>query len=252
VLKAENFLRIDYEGQKYKDKKKEIKDYLIEKSYTMTNHSEKEHSVISNKLPIGGLVFVIIIILGVVFVNEPHKRYRISTEEMLTEVQSYEDIVGPEKVMDILYGDDSLYRFIDLRSSHEYIKGHLEHAINIPIHKIFDKEYAKILNQDKRINILYYSDHCGACGPWMILKQLGYKNNKILLGGYDYVNDFILKEYSPMTGNFKNENAKYDYAKIVSETAGAGSVATQSSSNKPASSTPIKKKKKKVEEEGGC
>ena len=215
----------------------------------MSNNAEHEHKVISNKLPIGGLIFAIIIILGVVFVKEPSKKYRITTEDMLTELQTYEDVVGPEKVMDILYGDDNLYQFIDLRSSHDFIKGHLEDAINIPIHKILDDEYAKILNQDERINILYYSDHCGACGPWMILKQLGYKNNKILLGGYDYVNDFILKEFTPMTGNFKNEKAKYDFVKIVSETAGAGSGITQSS--KSSKLAPVKKKKKKMQD-GGC
>jgi len=215
----------------------------------MNNNAEHEHKVISNKLPIGGLIFAIIIILGVVFVKEPSKKYRITTEDMLTEVQTYEDVVGPEKVMDILYGDDNIYRFIDLRSSHDFIKGHIDNAINIPIHKILDDEYVKILNQDEYINILYYSDHCGACGPWMILKQLGYKNNKILLGGYDYVNDFILKEYTPMTGNFKNEKPKYDFAKIVSQTAGAGSGTTSSKSSKKA---PIKKKKKKAGADGGC
>ncbi|MEN8120873.1 MAG: rhodanese-like domain-containing protein [Bacteroidota bacterium] len=215
----------------------------------MNKNSEKDYSVISNKLPIGGLIFAIIIILGVVFVKEPSKKFSITTENMLTELQTYEDAVGPEKIMDILYNDDNLYRFIDLRSSHDFIKGHMENAINIPIHKILDDEYEKILNQDEYINILYYSDHCGACGPWMILKQLGYKNNKILLGGYDYVNNFILKEYTPMTGNFKNEKAKYDFAKIVSETAGAGSGTSSSKSSKKA---PIKKKKKKAGADGGC
>ena len=215
----------------------------------MSNNAEHEHKVISNKLPIGGLIFALIIILGVVFVKEPSKKYRITTEDMLTEVQTYKDVVDPEKVMAVLYGDDNLYQFIDLRNSHDFIKGHLENAINIPIHKILDDEYEKILNQDEHINILYYSDHCGACGPWMILKQLGYKNNKILLGGYDYVNDFILKEYTPMTGDFKNEKPKYDFAKIVSETAGAGSGTTSAKSSKKA---PIKKKKKKAGADGGC
>ena len=78
----------------------------------MSNNTEKEYQVISNKLPIGGLIFAIIIILGVLLVKEPSKEYRISTEEMLTELQTYEDVVGPEKVMDIIYGSDSLYRFI--------------------------------------------------------------------------------------------------------------------------------------------
>ncbi len=215
----------------------------------MSNNVEKEYQVISNKLPIGGLIFAIIIIIGVLLVKEPNKKYKLTTEEMLEEVQKYDDVVGPELFMDIVYNQDSLYRFIDLRSAHDYIQGHLKNAINIPISRIFDDEYQNILNQDERINVLYYSDHCGACGPWMILKQLGYKNNKILLGGYDYVNEFILNDYKPMIGDFRNEKPKYDFAKIVAETAGAGSTSSKSANT---SAPTIKKKKKKKSEEGGC
>ena len=214
-------------------------------------HHEHEHRTISDKLPAGALIFALIIILGLVFMKEPERKYVLSVEQMHQELLKHKDIIYPAQFMDILYGNDSLYRFIDLRNAHDYIKGHLKNAINIPIHKILNKEYEDIFNQDKYINVLYYSDHCGACGPWMILKQLGYKNNKVLAGGYDYVNEYIINKYSPMTGNYRNEKARYDYAKIVSETAGAGSVGA-ATAPKPKSTTPIKKKKKKVEEEGGC
>ena len=216
------------------------------------SNAEHEYRVISNKLPIGGLIFAIIVILGVLLVKQPSKKYRTTTEDMLTELLMHKYVVTPEKVMDILYNNDSIYQFIDLRSSHDFIKGHLNNAINIPIHRIFDEEFEEVLNQDNHINVLYYSDHCGACGPWMILEQIGYKNNMILLGGYDYVNDYIIKQYSPMTGNFRNEKPKYDYAKIVSETAGVGSVGSQTTSVGSSKKAPTKKKKKKKEQEGGC
>ena len=106
--------------------------------------------------------------------------YKISNEEMLEEALLREDLIRPEKFMEIWYNKDTMYRFIDLRSSPEFLEGHLKNAIHIPIHKILSDEYNDILNQVEKINVLYYSDHCGACGPWMIFKQLGYKNNKIL------------------------------------------------------------------------
>jgi rhodanese-related sulfurtransferase len=215
------------------------------------NNEEKEYTLISNILPIGAVVFAVVIILGVIFIKQPDKEYQISDSEMLKKLLSYEQTIGPDKVVDILFEKDSLYRFIDLRSTPDFINGHIEGAINIPISHIFDDKYEKILNQDKKINILYYSDHCGACGPWMILSQLGYKNNKILLGGYDYVNEHILKSYAPLSGNYKNEKAHYDYAKVISETAGAGSSVKTSSPTKP-TTPPVKKKKKEVAEDGGC
>jgi hypothetical protein len=112
-------------------------------------------------------------------------------------------------------------------------------------------EYNEILNQDEYINVLYYSDHCGACGPWMVLKQLGYKNNKILMGGYDYVKPNIVDEYSPMTGNFTEEKAKYDYLKLINETSGSVSDKKTEKHQLPAT-TVIIKTDDAEEEEGGC
>jgi hypothetical protein len=109
-----------------------------------------------------------------------------------------------------------------------------------------DDEFKNILNQNEKINVLYYSDQCGACGPWMILKQIGYKNNKLLQGGYDYVRKNIIEEYQPMSGNYSAEKAKYDFAKIIKNTPSSGS--DINIGNIPIVVT----KKKKEREAGGC
>lgn len=216
----------------------------------MNNIEEKDYNLIANYLPIGSIIFAVIIILGVIFIKQPDKEYQISEKQMLEKLLSYNDLVGPDKIMHILFENDSLYQFIDLRSTTDFLNSHLEGAINIPISHILDKKYDNILNQDKKINVLYYSDHCGACGPWMILSQLGYKNNKIMLGGYDYVNEYILKNFAPLTGNYKNEKAQYDFAKVISQTSGGKSKATGTENEKPAN-LPVKKKKKEASS-GGC
>lgn len=216
----------------------------------MNNNEEKDHNLISNYLPIGSVIFAVIIILGLIFIKQPEKEYQISETQMLEKLLSYQDLVSPDKIMHILFEKDSLYQLIDLRSTPDFMNGHLDGAINIPIHHILDKKYDDILNQDKKINVLYYSDHCGACGPWMILTQLGYKNNKILLGGYDYVNEHIIKNYSPLAGNFKNEKPQYDFAKVISETSGGKSKPVSTESDKPVN-LPVKKKKKEASS-GGC
>ena len=81
----------------------------------------------------------------------------------------------------------------------------------------------------------------------MILKQIGYPNNKILQGGYDYVTKNIIDEYSPMVGDYSAEKPKYDFKAIINRTAGGSS----SSSNTDVL-VPIVKGKKKKTEEGGC
>jgi len=212
-------------------------------------HKIIESKKISNKLPIIGIAFIVLVIFGLLTMEKPKHHYRISTEKMLAKTLQHDYIIRFDKFFDIYHNNDSLYRFIDLRSAHDFQVGHLNGAINIPLSKILDDEYKDIVNQDKKINVLYYSDQCGACGPWMILTQLGYKNNFILAGGFDYVTQHIINEYSPMLGDYSAEKPKYDYKTIINSTGGSSSVSVSSNSDVP---VPVIKKKKKKEEEGGC
>ncbi|MFN8256589.1 MAG: rhodanese-like domain-containing protein [Bacteroidales bacterium] len=211
----------------------------------------KEQSSTSKTLLTGIVLFATIIVLGLVFMPKPGKTYKISTQQMLGELISLEGIAGPELIVDLIYNPNDGYRFIDLRSTPEYLMGHLPNAINIPVNHLMDKEYEKILNQKDKINILYASDHADACGPWMILYQLGYKNNKIMLGGYKYVNDNIINKYAPLSGNFKDEKANSDFAKIISQTSGSN-VSNSASANDKPTNAPVVKKKKEAKSGGGC
>ena len=185
-------------------------------------HHHTGHTKISTKLPIIGVAAILIIIIGIVGMTEPKIKYTISTEEILNIVNEREDVMRPPEFMHAYYTKDSLYRFIDLRSAHDYLKGHLDGAVNIPIHKILDDEYQDIFNQNDKINILYFSDQCGACGPWMILRQIGYTNIKILQGGYGFVKTSIIDKYEPMSGDYSAEKPKYDYATVIKNTPSSG------------------------------
>jgi rhodanese-related sulfurtransferase len=220
----------------------------------MDQQEEKEvaEQGFTSKFLLKGMVlFAAIIIIGLIFMPKPKKTYQITEEEMLAQLIAKEGIITPEKIVDLIYQPDSSYQFIDLRSAPEYLKGHLPKAINIPVDRLFDKENEEILKQTDKINVLYSSDHSAACGPWMILNQLGYHNNKIMLGGYSYVNEFIIDKYAPMSGNFRDEKAKFDYSKIIGETSGINVNATNTENEKPANA-PVVKKKKEGKSSGGC
>jgi len=214
----------------------------------MENNEYLESKKISDKLPTLGIIFILIVIFGLITMERPKHTYRLTTDEMLSRTLNHDYIIRFDKFFDIYHKQDSLYRFIDLRSAHDFQIGHLPGAINIPLAKILDDEYKDIVNQDEKINVFYYSDQCGACGPWMILTQLGYKNNYVLGGGYDYVKEHIIDEYSPMLGDYSAEKAKYNFKEVINSTAGAASSASSESS----APVPVIKKKPKQEEEGGC
>ena len=206
----------------------------------------------ARKTKIAGLIAIVLIgifLITLIFTKKQIKQYHLSTSEILSKVRKFDNTISPQQFVDITFSNDSVYRFIDLRSANVFSEGHLKGAINIPVHRVLDKEYEYIFNQDKKINILYYSDHCGACGPWMILTQLGYKNNRILMGGYDYVKGYILDKYSPMSGDYQAEKAKYDYARIIGAQKG-NSVSSSASTKGNNPVVPIVRKKKSGG--GGC
>ena len=219
--------------------------------HKMDIQEEKEQGGISKTLFNGIIIFAAVILVGLIFMPKAQKQYKMTEEQMLAKIMSFDGVAGPDLIVDQIYKPSDKYQFIDLRSAPEYLKGHLPNAINIPINHIFDKQYEKLWKQKEMINLLYYSDHAGACGPWMILNQLGYTNNKIMLGGYDYVNENMIKKFGPLSGNYRDEKAKFDFAKIIGETSG-GNVSSASSETDKASTAPVVKKKKEAKAGGGC
>lgn len=217
----------------------------------MSNYIEhKEHQKLSWKLPAGVILFILVILTGFVVSEAPENPYKVSVAEMQKQLlQPEENIINLKRVASIIKTEDKKYRFVDIRTPHEFLKGHIPGAVNIPIHQLLDEEHVNTLNPtDGTINILYYDKHSGACAPWMLLYQMGYKNNRIMVGGYQVVKDNILDKYNIQAVNPKDEVAKYDYADIVAKTAGAGTAKKAAQKAAPI----IKKRKKKGAVEGGC
>ena len=211
---------------------------------------DTEHEKISWKLPTGLILFMLAILVGFIMHEKPKHPFVKSLAETHEQLMKRtENTVNLKTVASVIKTEDKNYRFIDIRSPHEYIKGHIPGAINIPIHRLLDSEFKDVLNpKDGITNILYYSSHSGACAPWMILEQMGYKNNKIMIRGYQSVADNFLNSNNLQAITPYDEKANYDYAKVIGETAGAGGAASAPAVAAPA---PIKKKKTGAVQ-GGC
>ena len=145
------------------------------------------------------------------------KEYKISAQETLDAYLLGEDILSVEKVANILLcKHEHHYQMIDLRTPPEFIKGHIDGAISIPAKNVLDMEYFDVFNQDEKINVLYCRGKNQATNIYLILKQLGFKNIKVALGGYDYINDFIVEKYGINSGDYYGEKPKYDFIRLVS------------------------------------
>ena len=210
---------------------------------------KKDYKKISNKLPLIGVAFVLILIVGFVSSKEPELKYEMSSEQMHIELLKRTEILTPEEAVKILYSNTPGYRFIDLRTPQDFINGHIDGAINIPLQNILSDEYNDFWADRSKINIIYANTHDQACGPWMLLKQLGHNNNRIMLGGYSFFRENVKDDFAIRSKNYHDEKAKYDFAKIVKETAGSGVSTAKPSQTKKA---PPVRRKKKLAAEGGC
>jgi len=148
--------------------------------------------------------------------KESRKHYAISPQQALDTYISGQDILTVEKLANVLLcKHEGKYQMIDLRTPHEFIENHVPGAINIPAKDVLDMDYYPVLNQDQKINVLYCRGGSQAVDIYMILTQLGFKNIRVALGGFDYINDYLLKQYGVKTGDYYDEKPKYDFLRLV-------------------------------------
>ena len=163
--------------------------------------------------------------------NNTEKTYVLSADDALQAYLNKEDILSAEKLANILLckKDTHLYQFIDIRTPHDFAIKHLEGAINIPSKDILDEANMPILNQDQKINILFCKSNCQAVNSYLMLKQLNYKNIKVALGGYDFIDEYVVGTYGIKTGVYSSEKPKYDFLRLIQ----ASDLPTSDSISKP-------------------
>lgn len=145
------------------------------------------------------------------------KKYVLSAEDTLEAYLSKADILTPEQLANILLckKDTAMYQFVDIRTPHDFAIKHLEGAINIPSKDILDEENLAVLNQSNKISIIFCKSNCQAVNSYLMLKQLNYKNIKVALGGYVFIDKYIIESYGIKTGAYSGEKAKYNFLRLI-------------------------------------
>ena len=145
------------------------------------------------------------------------KKYVLSAEDTLEAYLSKADILTPEQLANILLckKDTAMYQFVDIRTPHDFAIKHLEGAINIPSKDILDEENLAVLNQSNKISIIFCKINCQAVNAYLMLKQLNYKNIKVALGGYVFIDKYIIESYGIKTGAYSGEKAKYNFLRLI-------------------------------------
>ena len=177
--------------------------------------------------------------------------FELSTEEMLSVLTGEKYMVAPEEIR----SEGKKYRLVDIRSPADFAKGHLPNAVNIPPSDLLDQEFLKDLREANRIYLLYGGDQLEANGPWMVLRQLGIDNVKVLQGGYAYF-DAGRAGLAEDIG-YRAEEPRYNFIAVYEKAKKEHEAAIEAGKVKappppPPKQIVPKKKKKVAEEEEGC
>ena len=167
------------------------------------------------------VLFVIFIAVIIFIVTRPKENYSfvLSPEETLQQIKTEKDIISPVQLAQKLISGDSDIVLIDIRNQYEYIKGHLSVAKNICKAEIFEKEnyrfFKKMQDQNKTV-IFYGNDVVEADIPYLILKQTGIDNIKIVNGSYTDFAGKNLKEIA-QSKEYSNDidRPDYDFATLI-------------------------------------
>jgi rhodanese-related sulfurtransferase len=203
------------------------------------------------------LLAMFVIPMGLIIAAVPQNKtnpYKLTAEELLSEVNTRNQYVAPDVVADMIVKKDPSLRLIDVRSQDEFEKFSLPGAMNIPLSNLLSPEFTDILNQDVKMNVFYSNGTLTANEAWMITRQLGFNNNFVLEGGLNYWFDNILNPKQPSSTSPDEEFAKYDFRKSAGQALGGGGLTVQSPAEQGSASVkpavkPVAKKKKAA---GGC
>lgn len=209
------------------------------------------HELNPNRTTAVLIIFVLIIVVGLLTIRTPRLKYALSPENTIVMIESDSIYFFPENLESVINDKSSNILLFDIRNNFVFGRGHIPGAENISAVELLSEENIKRLEKlkiDGNTVVLYANNQLEANGPWMVLRQLGFDNVKILLGGYEYYT--MMNEQNPDSLTNKAYllgSPKYNFAEIFKSSV---SDSIENKENKPA--VTVVRKKKASAAEGGC
>lgn len=134
-------------------------------------------------------IFVIIVIIGFITMSKPLIPYQLDMKQSLQELKKTDACFYPWQLSSFLNKEAKDIVLFDIRDNFVFGQGHIPGAENLSAQELSKKESIERLEElkDKNITVvLYGEDQLQANGPWMLFRQVGFDNVKVLVGGYQY------------------------------------------------------------------
>ena len=163
----------------------------------------------TKRISISAILFLLVIIIILLTFKKPEFNFVNSSEKTLEFVTNHSHILALKDFQEL---DKDSYLLVDVRSSFDYSKGHMENAVNIPKSQLLDPIATKICKDavsEGKTMILYGENPETANSPCMLLYQLGYEELKLLSVQSYYKN----KEFH--IAGLEVEKPLFDYAQTM-------------------------------------
>ena len=196
-------------------------------------------------------VFVIILIVGFVTMRKPLLTYKLDMKQSVQQLNNPEAYFYPWQLENFLQKKMQNVVLFDIRNNFTYGQGHIPGAENLSANDLSQKESIERLEdlKDKNVTVvLYGDDQLQANGPWMLFRQVGFDNVKVLLGGYNYYvqhKDNLAATKSDTS--YLKGVPKFDYAEMAAPK--DGSAIQSTTEKKPVE---VRRRKKTTVAAGGC
>ncbi|MFV0593527.1 MAG: rhodanese-like domain-containing protein [Draconibacterium sp.] len=163
--------------------------------------------------------FVVLLIVGFLTVHKPLLTFEKSMSESVAALDDSDAYFYPWQLEDVISNKPENIVLFDIRDNFVFGQGHIPGAENMSANNLTREENIerlKELRDNGTTVVLYGEDELQANGPWMLFRQVGFSNVKLLLGGYSYY--FEHKDNLATTQNddsFKKGIARFNYAEMA-------------------------------------
>ncbi len=196
-------------------------------------------------------VFIVILIVGFITMHKPLINYKLDMNQSMEELKKADACFYPWQLDSFLNKETKNVVLFDIRDNFVFGQGHIPGAENLSAQELTKEESIERLEElkDKNITVvLYGEDQLQANGPWMVFRQVGFDNVKVLIGGYQYYvqhKDNLAASKSDTT--FQKGIPRYNFAEMAAPK--DGSAISTSTEKKPVEVT---RRKKASAAAGGC
>lgn len=198
----------------------------------------------TKRISIAAVITILVVIIALLSYKRPTHSYKISTRQMLENITGSGNFIHPDSLSTDM-------QVIDIRNAIEFEKGHLEHAINIYAPELLNDrntELIQSLTSNGKTLVLYGRSPEQSIAPFMLLKQLGISDIKMLPLAIYYNQNALKTTIVPIEQNI------YDIPGFIAESVKKAAVKPKPIIKyvEPPKKVIPKKKKKKMPIEGGC